>query len=132
MKQYRNKIGLFIGLCLLSNVILAQSIERIRFVRNTTSAVVNGVLRGYEAEKLYVLRVRDDQTLYVDQIATDTKLVSVTITDPNGKDISDSDASCNNHKKVFPTIAGDYKVRVVECRKTDAWRGKFHIKIEVI
>lgn len=132
MKQYPYKIILFLSLCLITSMGFAQAIERIRFARSTTSAMVTGVLRGYEAEKLYVLRVKDGQTLYVDQVVNDTKLVTVTIVDPNGQPISDQDASCNNHKKIFPTVAGDYKVQVVECRKTDAWQGKFHLKVEVI
>ena len=48
MKRYLQAVSLGMALCLAANSVWAQAPERIRFARNATSAVVKGVLRGFE------------------------------------------------------------------------------------
>jgi hypothetical protein len=57
--------------------------------------------------------------------------ITIFVKDPNGNDIGDSDASCNNRREISPTEAGDYTIEVVECRKADPWRGRFTFRVAV-
>ncbi len=57
--------------------------------------------------------------------------VSIYITDPKGENANDMDLSCHSNAKVKPTLAGDYKIQVVECKKADPWKGKFAFKVTV-
>jgi hypothetical protein len=108
----------------------ASAQTRVTFARGATSKIVAGQMSGFRSERVYLIRVRPGQTLRVAQIDR-SKPVTVTIEDPNGEDVSDMDASCNNRKSVSPTIRGDYRVTVVECRKADAWRGTYRIRFSV-
>jgi hypothetical protein len=45
--------------------------------------------------------------------------------------VGDSDASCNNRREISPTVAGDYRIEVVECQKADRWRGRFYLRVSV-
>ena len=107
--------------------------SRITFEKGATSAIAKGNLKNYDDSKTFKIEVRAGQTLDIQQIRDDKSLHIVTlgITDPHGGDASDRDASCNSHKTVAPTIAGDYIVNVVECRKADAWSGDFQLKVSV-
>lgn len=118
---------LFVGLINVS----AQT--RITFKRGAKQAVATGNLYSYKSKKVFVIRVRRGQTLSTGQIKSDAsaRYISVSITDPKGNDVTDSDASCNNRKEVSPTVAGDYRIVVYECMKADAWRGKFRLKVRV-
>lgn len=108
----------------------AQRATRINFRRGARSALVAGKLSGYRDSRNYVIRVRAGQTLRTEQIG-DRHDITIYIHGPSGEDVGDSDASCNNRREITPTVAGDYKVQVVECQKADAWRGKFKFKITV-
>ena len=132
MKRYLQAGRVGMALCLAANSVWAQAPERIRFARNATSAVVKGVLRGFESEKMYVLRVLEGQTMTIKQLENDTRLITLMVIDPSGEYVGDSDASCNRTKRITPTMAGDYKIRVLECRKAEPWRGTFHLKVKVI
>ncbi|MFX5302173.1 hypothetical protein ABTD13_18150, partial [Acinetobacter baumannii] len=57
--------------------------------------------------------------------------ISISLKDPDGRDAGDSDASCNARKEVTPTVAGDYRIEVIECRKAEPWRGRFTIRVTV-
>jgi hypothetical protein len=111
----------------------AFSQTRITFKRGAKQAVVNGNLYSYRSRKVFVIRVRRGQTLSIEQIKGDrsNRYITVSITAPNGEDVTDSDASCNNRKRVSPTRAGDYRIEVYECRKADPWRGSFKLKVRV-
>jgi hypothetical protein len=110
--------------------IAAPAQTRVHFAPGATSAVVTGSLNGFNSRRVYVIRVRRGQRLRVEQIGN-SHLVSTTLEDPAGEDVSDMDASCNSHKDVSPTKRGDYTLTVGECRKADRWRGKFRLRIRV-
>lgn len=107
--------------------------QRVKFRRGATSAVVSGNFYGYKDRKIFVVGVRRGQTLSVEQIKSNSsnRYVTLSLKAPNGDDVTDSDASCNNRKRVAPTRAGYYRIEVVECQKADAWRGSFRLKISV-
>lgn len=112
-----------------SEIANAQNAKRITFAKGATSTVVAGTLAGFDDVKTFVIRVRKGQKL--DTVQQGTNNITISITDPNGQDASDADASCNNRKTVTPTIAGDYTLRVVQCQKADEWNGKFSFRITV-
>lgn len=114
--------------------IFAQNATRVKFGKGTQSATVSGHLNNYKSEKVFIIRVRKGQTLRTEQIKSNNSLhyTTVSIKSPSGKTVGDSDASCNNRKETEPTrTVGDYKITVFECRKADAWRGRFHLKVIV-
>ena len=107
----------------------AQTPSRIKFARGAVSANVTGRLAGYSDTKTYIIKVRAGQTLRTQQ--TGKNYVTISIKDPNGEDVGDADASCNDRKEVRPTVAGDYTLTVVQCQKADEWRGTFHFRVTV-
>jgi hypothetical protein len=110
--------------------IAASAQTRVHFAPGATSAVVTGNLNGFNSTRVYVIRVRRGQRLRVEQIGN-SHLVSTTLEDPKGEDVSDMDASCNSHKDVSPTRRGDYTLTVGECKKADPWRGRFRLRIRI-
>jgi hypothetical protein len=120
---------LLIAMC-FSITMVAQRSVRIKFARGAENKVVTGDLNGYRSSRTYVIRVRDGQTLSTKQVGDDHQ-ITIFITNANGEDVGDSDASCNNRREVKPTDAGDYRIRVVECQKADSWKGQFKFRITV-
>jgi hypothetical protein len=118
----------FIGVA--SSLAFAQRTTRIRFARGATKAIVTGSLRGYRDSRVYVIRVRNGQTLSTAQVGGSHD-ITIYIKSPSGEDVGDSDASCNNRREISPTDAGDYRITVVECQKADAWRGSFRFRVTV-
>lgn len=120
-------------LFLFSGAILAQSATRVKFRRGATGATLSGTLNGYRSQRIFVIRVRRGQTLRTEQIKSDSssRYITVFIKNPRGRVVGDADASCNNRKEITPTAAGDYRIEVVQCRKADAWRGTFRLKVTV-
>ena len=118
---------------LISVEVSAQAAKRIEFYQNSTSATVSSSLRNYKDRKIYVVKLRAGQTLMTEQLKTDSaaRSITVSIKNPSGKVVGDSDASCNNRKEITPTVAGDYTITVSECQKADAWRGRFRLKVTV-
>jgi hypothetical protein len=110
-----------------------QKKQRVNFRRGATEKIIGGKLKNYDDRKVYLIKVRRGQTLDTEQIKSDasTHYVTVEIAGPAGADVSDSDASCNDRKKIAPTAAGDYRITVYECRKADAWRGAFKLRVSV-
>ncbi|MEN9424433.1 MAG: hypothetical protein RL122_1816 [Pseudomonadota bacterium] len=104
---------------------------RIKFAKGAISATVTGKLAGFESQQSYVIAVGKGQTMTVEQLNPANQRTTLGITAPNGADVSDMDLSCNNSKKVSPTIAGDYTIRVSECMKADAWKGGYKLKVTV-
>jgi len=115
--------------CFLSGPTFAQKPTRIKFKAGAVSSVVSGNLSGYKASRTFVIKVRAGQTLRTEQVGNNA--ITIYLTDPNGEDASDADASCNNRKEVTPTVAGDYIIKVVECQKADEWRGRFRFRVAV-
>jgi hypothetical protein len=106
--------------------------ERIKFAKGAVSATVSGKFSGFDDQKSYVIGVGKGQTMTVEQL--DSKSdgdVSIYITDPKGENANDMDISCHSNATVEPTIAGDYNIQVVECKKADPWKGKFAFKVTV-
>ena len=116
---------LFLG----AKVASAQNPTRIHFKRGATSALVTGHLSGFGGRKVYLLKVRRGQRLRVANASN--RHITISIRDPRGSDVGDSDASCNDHKRAYPTRAGDYRIVVTECRKADPWRGRFRFRVSV-
>ena len=117
---------------LISVGVSAQKATRIEFYKDSTGATVSSNLRNYKDRKVYVIKVRAGQTLKTEQIKGDsTRYVTVSIKNPSGKVVGDSDASCNNRKEITPTVAGDYTITIYECQKADEWRGRFRLKVTV-
>jgi hypothetical protein len=118
-------------LFMTATVVFSQ--QRISFEQGARTAVVTGSLAGYNSRRVFVIRVRRGQTLRVEQLKSETsaRYATLSIKAPNGADVTDSDASCNNRKRISPTRAGDYRIEVYECRKVDAWRGSFRLKVRV-
>ena len=123
----------FVLLAFGATNIFAQKAQRIKFKRGAKQAIARGNLYSYKSKKVFVIRVRRGQTLTTGQIRNESsnRYITVFITAPNGEDVNDSDASCNDRKQITPTVAGDYRIEVVECMKADPWRGSFRLKIRV-
>jgi hypothetical protein len=115
---------------LIGSSAFAQKATRINFVKGATSAVVTGNLNGYKQTKWYRIRVREGQTLSTEQVG-DRHNVTIYIFDSRGNSLGDSDASCNNRRRITETEPDDYNISVVECRKADAWRGTFRFRVTV-
>lgn len=107
--------------------------ERINFAPGATSAVASGELKDYDDSKTFVIAVKKGQTLTTEQDKSDSSLhyITVYVKNPAGAGVGDSDASCNNRREITPTEAGDYQIQVVECKKADAWKGNFKLKVSV-
>ena len=129
------KTSLLLTLLLIVGCItvLSQTTSRINFRRGAYSAIVFGSLYNYKSERTYLLRVREGQTIYTEQLkpSSSLKYVTIYITDPNGNPVGDSDASCNDRRDISPTTPGDYQIRIVECQKADPWTGRFRFKVSV-
>lgn len=123
-------ITVLISLFFFSVSTLGQKPTRISFAKGAVSKTVVGNLNGYKSTRNYLIHVRAGQTLSTEQVG-DSHDITIVIEGPSGEDVGDSDASCNNRREITPTVAGDYKIQVVECRKADAWRGQFKLRVTV-
>ena len=106
----------------------AQKATRVNFKKGTHSAVLTGKLSGYKGERVFLVRVRDGQTLKVETIA---RAVSVWIEVPPGSVEQDLAADCHGNSEITPTTKGDYKLTVQECQKADPWHGTFKVRVTV-
>jgi hypothetical protein len=118
-------------LLLFSSASSAQTVTRIKFVRGAVRANVSGTLNGPRGKRVYVIRVREGQTLKTEQVGDSPRRITIFVKDPSGNDVGDSDASCNSRREISPTEAGDYRIEVVECLKADPWRGRFTFRVTV-
>ncbi|MEO6334794.1 MAG: hypothetical protein ABIO91_07400 [Pyrinomonadaceae bacterium] len=115
----------------ISSVALAQTSTRIGFKRGATRSTVSGNLNNFKSRRIYLVKVRDGQTMRTEQIGGARRPITIFIRDRDGNNVGDSDASCNNRKEISPTRAGDYTIEVVECQKADPWRGRFTFRVAV-
>lgn len=129
----RQRIIVILSIILIfTTAAFAQRPVRINFARGAVSASVSGRLSGYRDRDVFLLKVRRGQTISTEQIGLrSNRYITVYITDPRGRAVGDSDASCNSRREIAPTIAGDYRVEVVECKKADPWRGRFRFRVSV-
>lgn len=118
-------------LLLFSSASLAQSQTRIKFRRGAVGVSLSGTLNSFRGKRSFLIRVRAGQTLKTEQIGSGTRPVTIFVKDPNGNEVGDSDASCNNRREISPTEVGDYTIEVVECQKADPWRGRFTFRVTV-
>src|SRR5215217_4419790 len=88
-------VGFFL---FLSHTTSAQT--RIKFRRGAVQANVSGTLASYRSKRVYVIRVRSGQTFKTAQINVRPGPITISIHGPNGEDVGDSDASCNNRKEI--------------------------------
>jgi hypothetical protein len=95
-----------------------------------TKPTLTGTLKGFQSQQVHVISVAAGKTLSVKQIGAKNE-VTLSISNPSGTNVSDLDASCNNHLSVSPTVAGNYKVTVVECRKANSWNGSYTLNVSV-
>lgn len=114
---------MFLGISTIS----AKPVKRIYFKKGATKAVVSGMMNGFKSKDTYILRAREGQTLKVDS----NRSVTLAVVDPAGEDVMDRDLSCNGRAEISPTVAGDYKIIVVECMKADPWRGTYKLNVSV-
>jgi hypothetical protein len=121
-------MGIFMGLS--SSSVWAQKVTRITFARGASSAVVTGSLKGYRDSKTYLIRVRKGQKMTTENIGSHH--ITLDITAPAGSTYEpDLAADCHDRHTVEPTAKGDYRIRVTECRKADAFRGRFTFRVRV-
>ena len=114
-----------------SSVVSAQTPARIKFGRGAVRANVSGTLNSFCGKRVYTIRVREGQTLRTEQVGGASRRITIVMRDPNGDEVGDLDASCNNRREVSPTLSGDYIIEVIECRKADPWRGRFTFRVTV-
>lgn len=119
------KILLVLLILIISSTIFARPIKRIKFSKGSTKTTVTSYLNGYKDSQTYLIKVKKGQIL----VLKANKYVSLFITDPNGDDVSDMDLSCHSNQKIKNTIAGDYKVKAVQCQKADEWKGSFKLSV---
>ena len=121
------KIILILLSLVLGTSAFARPVKRIKFPKGATKVVASGYLKGYKDSQVYLIRLQKGQKLTIDA----DRYVSLYITDPNGNDASDMDASCHSNQTVENTKSGDYKIRAIECLKADPWKGSFKLNIKV-
>lgn len=115
-----------------TQIVVGDSAERISFAKGKSNATVSGNLSGFDDEKNYVMTVGKGQTMTVKSLDKQSDgRVSLYITDPKGENANDMDLSCHSNATVKPTLAGDYKIQVVECKKADPWKGKYTFSVNV-
>jgi len=109
---------------------LAQKPTRVNFKKGGHSAVLTGTLHNYEGKRVYLVRVREGQTMKVQGIGD--KAVSIWVEGPPGSGYEqDLAADCHSLTEVSPTSKGDYKLTVQECSKVDRWKGTFKVRVTV-
>jgi hypothetical protein len=116
---------------LLSSIAVSQTPTRIQFRSGAIHADVSGTLNGAKSRRSYIIKVRAGQTLTTEQRGDSPRRITISVKDPAGNDVGDSDASCNSRREISPTLAGDYRIEVVECLKADPWRGRFTFRVAV-
>ena len=111
----------------IHSAVFAKPAKRIYFKKGATKAVVSGKMSSFKSKDIYVLKVRAGQTLKIDS----NRSVTLAVLDPAGEDVMDRDLSCNGRAEISPTVAGDYKIVVVECMKADPWKGSYKLNVSV-
>lgn len=126
----KNILILAFAVLICSAPAFAQRATRITFKRGAASATVSGTMSGYKSSRTYVIRVREGQTLTTE--ATGIRHLTIAVEPPPGSTYEqDMAADCHDRNEVTPTVAGDYKITVVECLKADPFKGRFTFKVTV-
>ena len=130
MKRLAIAISALGILFVISVAAFGQKMTRIKFSRGATSATITGTLSGYRSHRTFVIRVRRGQTLKTENVGK--TYITIGIEAPPGSTYEqDMAADCYDRNEVSPTAAGAYKITVTECRKADAWKGRFRFRVTV-
>lgn len=124
MKKF---VSILLVLIAFSIAVSAKPPKRITFPKGATKVTVSGYFKGYKDSQTYLIRLRKGQTMTVDA----NRYVSISISDPKGKDASDWDASCHSHQTVEKSVSGGYKIYAAECQKADPWKGTYKLTITI-
>lgn len=133
MRKTTQISAVVLALVMTSAFAFAQKAEQLTLSPGAKEVVAKGKLESYKSKRLFVIRLQQGQTLSTEQLKSDTSNhdTTVSIKAPNGELVGDEDASCNNRKKISPTVEGNYRIEVYECRKADPWRGTFQLQVKV-
>lgn len=116
-------------LFVLSITVSAQKPAPIKFKHGAESAIVTGSFPNSDSKRVYSIKVKRGQNLRVEQYGGGNRKVTIMITNQDGEDFSDMDASCNNNKYIELTDDETYIITVATCGKVDPWRGAFKLKV---
>lgn len=114
-------------LIVLSANVFARPVKRIKFAKGATKTIVSGQLNNFKDSQVFVINLRAGQTFSIEDIGDNR--VTISVSDPSGKNVDDYDASCHGNFQMPKTIKGDYRIKVTECMKADPWKGAFKIKV---
>ena len=117
----------FLMLIVISANVFARPVKRIKFAKGATETIVSGQLGGFKDSQVFLINLRADQTFTIEDVGDNR--VTISVSDPSGKNVDDYDASCHGNFQLPKTIRGDYRIKVTECMKADSWKGAFKIKI---
>lgn len=123
----KKTISILLILLVFSTATFARPIKRITFSKGAIKVSTKANLSGYKDSQTFVIRLRKGQKMTLNA----SRSVSLFITAPNGEDVSDMDLSCHSRQTIENTVAGDYKIKAVQCGKADEWKGSFQLNITV-
>lgn len=114
-------------LIVLSAAVFARPVKRIKFAKGATETIVSGQLSDFKDSQVYLINLNAGQTFTIEDAGNNP--VTISVSDPNGKNVDDYDASCHGNFTLPKTKKGDYRIKVTECMKADPWKGTFKIKV---
>ena len=123
----KNILSLLLILIAFSTAAFARPVKRINFTKGATEVIVTGHLSGFRDSQIYLIKLSGDQTFSIEDIGDNP--VTISVSDPNGKNVDDYDLSCHGNFELSKTKKGDYRIVVTECLKADLWKGSFKIKV---
>ena len=114
-----------------ADIISSDQPTRLTFPPGETSITISGSMKDKADQVLYVLRIRENQTLDIEQINENLHYVSTTLTNAKQEEVGTSDSPCQSSKHLSNNAAGDYILKVKQCAKAEPWQGSFKLKIKV-
>ncbi len=117
-------------LIVLLTTVFARPVKRIKFAKGATETTVSGKLNNFKDSQIYLISLRAGQTFTIEDVGDNP--VTISVSDPNGKNVDDYDLSCHGNFQLPKTKKGDYRIVVTECKKADPWKGTFKIKVSAI
>lgn len=120
----------FLLLIVLSTTVFARPVKRIKFAKGATEKIVSGQLNDFKDSQVYLINLRADQAFTIEDVGDNA--VTISVSDPSGKNVDDYDASCHGNFQLPKTKKGDYRIVVTECKKADVWKGTFKIKVSAV
>jgi hypothetical protein len=108
----------------------ASAQTRVNFGRGVTSTVLTGRLTNYKQRSVFLVRVRQGQTMTIRDLGPNAVSIWVEGPPKSGYE-QDLAADCHGRTDVSPTPAGAYKLSVPAWPKVDRWRGTFKVRVTV-